>query len=165
MKHFILPAVIATIFIAFTPTQLTNADSKIRVQVDISNRDSSQEFINTKVESYIKRKLRKLGDIEIVDNTPVYVVKGVAIELKTGRYVTGYAVTITTLWRRDLTMWGINLPYDVYTYLQSLITVGSDLEQMCHDFVINIDSRELEAHRQADRLIKEADERFWKNTR
>ena len=110
MRRFICLILIVGIHILYAPTPLSSADAKTRIKVVISSSDSSQRFLNTKAESYLKRELRKFSDVEIVVDSPDYVIIGIAGELTTGAgYVEGYIFTTTMLKRQDLTLWNINL--------------------------------------------------------
>ena len=161
MKRFICLISIVGIFIIYAPTPLSNADSKIRTKVVISSKDSSLHFLNTKAESYLKRELRKFSDVEIVDDSQDYEIIGVATELKTdGGYVTVYLVTITILKRQDLTFWNVNLGYDVFAVFGQTLAYNTDLEDICRDFAVFVDTEALELHRWVKRAGKESAERF-----
>ena len=158
MKRFICLISIVGILIIYAPTPLSNADSKIRIKVVISSKDSSLHFLNTKAESYLKRELRKFSDVEIVDDSPDYGIIGVATELKTdGGYVTVYLVTITILLRQDLTR---RLSFDVFTVSGQHLAYDTDLEKICRNFAVLVDSEVLELDRWIERLAKEAAEDF-----
>ena len=161
MKRFICLISIVGILIIYAPTPLSNADSKIRIKVVISSKDSSLHFLNTKAESYLKRELRKFSDVEIVDDSPDYGIIGVATELKTdGGYVTVYLVTITILLRQDLTRRGVNLSFDVFTVSGQHLAYDTDLEKICRNFAVLVDSEVLELDRWIKRSAKEAAEDF-----
>ena len=131
------------------PTPLSNADAKTRIKVAISSNDSSQRFLNTKAESYLKRELRKFSDVEIVADSPDYVIIGVAGELRTGTGdVEGYIFTTTILKRQDLTLWNINLGYDVFTVIGQQYGYNSNLESICRDLAVAVDTDVLEIKRQ-----------------
>ena len=158
MKRFICLILIVGILIIYAPTSLSNADSKTRIEVDISGENSSMRFLNTKAESYLKRELRKFSDVEIVDDSPDYVIAGMAAELKTDRYGAVYIVAITILKRQDLRFWNVNLGYDVFTVMGQQIGYDTDLEDICHDYAVIVDSEVLELHRQIRRSAKESAE-------
>lgn len=167
MKCLICLISIVGILIIYAPTSLSNADSKIRVKVSIKSEDSSLSLLNTKAESYLKRELRKYSDVEIVDDSPDYGIIGVAMELKTdGGSVTVYLVTITILRRQDLTRRGGNLSFDVFTVVGQHLAYDTNLEEICRDFAVIVDTEALEirrwikrsAKKQAERLINEINE-------
>ena len=161
MKRFICLISIVGILIIYAPTPLSNADSKIRIKVVISSKDSSLHLLNTKAESYLKRELRKFSDVEIVDDSPDYGIIGVATELKTdGGYVTVYLVTITILQRQDLTRRGVNLSFDVFTVSGQHLAYDTDLEDICRDFAVLVDTEALEMRRWIKRAAKESAERL-----
>ena len=161
MRRFICLILIVGIHVIYAPTPLSNAASKTRLEVVIQSDDSSLRFLNTKAESYLKRELRKFSDVEIVVDSPDYVITGMATEIKAiAGYTMGYIVTITILKRHDLTLWNVNLGFDVFTVQRHLLTYDSDLESMCHDLAVGIDTDVLEMHRQIRRWGKEAGERL-----
>ena len=152
MRRFICLILIVGIHILYAPTPLSNADAKTRIKVVISSSDSSQRFLNTKAESYLKRELRKFSDVEIVVDSPDYVIIGIAGELTTGAgYVEGYIFTTTMLKRQDLTLWNINLGYDVFTVIGQQYGYNTDLEAICRDFAVTVDADVLEMERQIKR--------------
>ena len=157
MKRLIYLISIVGILIIYAPTPLSNADSKIRTKVVISSEDSSLSLLNTKAESYLKRELRKYSDVEIVDDSPDYGIIGVAMELKTdGGSVTVYLVTITILLRQRR----VNLGFDVFTVVGQHLAYNTDLEEICRDFAVIVDTEALEMHRWIKRAAKESAERF-----
>ena len=161
MKRLICFILIVGIHTIYAPTPLSNADSKVRIRVEISNEDSSQRFLNAKVESYLKRELRKYSDVEIVVDSFDYVITGIAMEVTTdGGYVTGYIVTMNILKRQDLRLWKVNLGYDVFTFIRQQVAYNSDLESICRDFAVVVDSQVLEMERQIKRWSKETAERL-----
>ena len=162
MKRSVYLISIVGILIIYAPTPLSNADSKIRIKVYIKSEDSSKRFLHTKAESYLKRELRKFSDVEIVDDSPDYVIRGMVGEIKrVGGPVEGYAATMVILRRHDLTQWGINLGFDVFTVIRQYIAVYDvALEDICRDFAVIVDAEALERHRWIKRSAKESAERF-----
>ena len=145
MKRLICFILIVGIHTIYAPTPLSNADSKIRIKVVISSKDSSLHLLNIKAESYLKRELRKFSDVEIVDDSPDYVIRGMVGEIKrVGGPVEGYAATMVILRRHDLTQWGINLGFDVFTVIRQYIAVYDvALEDICRDFCCNCRCRSV----------------------
>ena len=89
------------------------------------------------------------------------VIIGVAMDIETGNgYTMGYIVTMTILKRQDLTLWNVNLGYDVFTVIRQRVEYNSDLEAICHNLAVIVDSKVLEMHRQIKRLAEEAAEKF-----
>ena len=162
MKRLICFVLIVGIHIIYAPTPLSNADSKTRIKVDIKSEDSSKRFLHTKAESYLKRELRKFSDVEIVDDSPKYVIRGMVGEIKrVGGPVEGYAATMVILKRHDLTRWGVNLGFDVFTIIRQYIAVyDANLEDICHDFAVIVDTEALEIERWIKRAAKESAERL-----
>ena len=149
MNRSIYLIITVGIHMLYVPTPLSNADSTTRIKVAISSNDSNQRLLNTKAESYLKRELRKYSDVEIVVDSPDYVIIGVAGELTTGPgSVEGYIFTTTILRRQDLTLWNINLGYDVFTVIGQQYGYNTDLESICHDFAVTVDTDVLEMQRQ-----------------
>ena len=160
MKRLICLILIVSIHAIYAPTLLSNADSKIRIKVVISSKDSSLHLLNTKAESYLKRELRKYSDVEIVDDSPDYGIIGVAMELKTdGGSVTVYLVTITIL-RRHATNPYRDLSFDVFTVSGQHLAYDTDLEDICRDFAVLVDTEALERRRWIKRAAKESAERL-----
>ena len=161
MKRLICLILIVGIHTIYAPTPLSNADSKTRIKFNINSDNSSQRFLNAKAASFLKRELRKFSDVEIVVDSPDYEIVGVAGELTSadGSFW-GYIVTITILKRQDLSFWNVNLGYDVFTIWVHQYIYGNDLESMCRDLAVIVDSKVLELERQVRRFGKEAGERF-----
>ena len=149
MRPFICLILTIALHTLYLPTPLSNAASTTRIKVAITSKDSSQRFTNTKAESYLKRELRKFSDVEIVTDSPDYVIIGVAGELTTtAGYVEGYIFTTTILKRQDLTLWNINLGYDVFTVIGQQYGYNTDIESICRDFAVTVDTDVLEMQRQ-----------------
>ena len=162
MKRLICFILIVGIHTIYAPTPLSNADSKTRIKVYIKSEDSSKRFLHTKAESYLKRELRKFSDVEIVDDSPDYVIRGMVGEIKrVGGPVEGYAATMVILNRQDLTRWGVNLGFDVFTVIRQYIAVYDvNLEDICRDFAVIVDTEVLEMRRWIKRAAKESAERL-----
>ena len=63
--------------------------------------------------------------------------------------------------RQDLTFWNVNLGYDVFVrFSDKLLQYNTDLEDICRDFAVFVDTEALELHRWIKRAGKELAESF-----
>jgi hypothetical protein len=131
----------------------------VKVKVSLSSDDS----IMTSVSSYLNRELRSLGDVELVDNDPEWVIFVLALEIKREARRTN-GVALSTVFIRsfnnkvlgplvepkfkdavlDLTS---NLSY--YNNTNHSLNVGAteDLQEMCKEIIAKFDMKCLEESR------------------
>ncbi len=161
MKNFLLLTIALLIF----PIYSVNAQTdKISVSVSVTADDP----IKSDIESYVKRELRALGDIDLYATKPDYEIRLIAIK-------PGSAIAISTL---------VLQKYDFTVYLNNILTSkGVDektkkdlsflatkesveqyflnsnsiynLSEMCKSIVASIDADTFESERKLKRLIND----------
>jgi len=128
-----------------------------RVQVLVSASDS----IKGKIESYLSRELRSLGDIVVTDDNPRWILSVVALEAESkGGFKTGvdlsvvilesfnnqYVVNVTPEKSKKLVS---VMTSSLYSYTGHWLRVGApeDLRSMCNGIIADFDSSELKKAR------------------
>lgn len=90
---------------------------KHRVHVDVSSKDDTTKAL---IESYIKRELRSLGDVEIVDKKDAkYILVLVAIPLTSSGNKTGY--TSIAIMRLSNRIYGFDISLALYDYQNTFV--------------------------------------------
>ena len=126
-----------------------------RVQVEVSYK--ADDTMNSLIKSYIKRELRSLGDVEVVNTNPEFqiIIVGKTDHTKGGRDL-GYslAVAYTTrhtvpsfVLRKDISDWMKSTYLSPVYVLEGLIIMGGErenLQSVCQETVADLDTKMLE---------------------
>ena len=136
-----------------------------RVQVSVSASDS----IKGKIESYLSRELRSLGDIVVTDDNPRWLLSIVALESESkGGYKTGVDLSVVILKPFNNQLLIDNAPEkskeaisfltsSLYSYSDHWLLMGApeELRSICNRIIADFDSRYLNESRKVWRLINE----------
>jgi len=128
----------------FLTTESGFADKKIVVQLHLDI--AGQSRANNNIRSFIRRELRSLGDIELIEAASIDIVGDVAIQilvmenrLLDGR-LTGFTYSVTSLVASyDRRFWMF--------YENTLFTSSTDVRNICIDIVSWFDTGLLESYR------------------
>lgn len=146
-----------------TGTNSSQYSAKVKVQVTASDN------IKGSVSSYINRELRSLGDVELVEENPEWIINILAMELQTvGGHKSGVAVStviINTFNNQLLSDWfqpefknvGIQVTSGLAWYPDQWLNVGSSdgLQKLCKGIVADFDTKYLEEDRKSFRRVRE----------
>ncbi|MBW8041535.1 MAG: hypothetical protein FVQ85_16280 [Planctomycetes bacterium] len=143
-----------------------------QVEVEVSYDD---DFVKNQINSYIKRELRKLGDVEVLKPSNRYVIHLSVLKAKnmTG-YVTGYSISFVftekvSHWEFILDAVEKTISKDAKSfvsrkqfYLTNSIILGSiqGLEEMCKNIVVAFDTTVVEPERVSTQKLKELKKRI-----
>ena len=131
-----------------------------RVSVSVSANDN----IKGKIESYISRELRSLGDIIVTDDNPRWILRIVALESTTkGGYKSGIDISVVILkpFNNDLIISIISqvdekskevvslLTSNLYSFSDHSLRVGApeDLRSICSGIVADFDTQHIKPAR------------------
>lgn len=140
----------------------TQFSAKVQVSV------SAEEAIRGQVESYVKRELRSLRDVTIVDEGADWELSILAMEVSTkGGYKSGVIISAVILRPFDNQMvsalleekykeTGAHLTEGLYRYPDHWLRTGStdQLRSLCVEIVADFDSQHLEKSRKLYREVR-----------
>jgi hypothetical protein len=119
---------------------------KFVVNVDVQLREKD---LQDKVESYVTRELRSLGDVEISNKDPFYTIRILGLKDRTvGGRSLGYTLSTVIIWHSTCLTPSAKTVQDTYPceiFDDHYIRSGSDddLQDLCKDIVTNFDIRSL----------------------
>jgi hypothetical protein len=109
------------------------------------------------VQSYTKRELRQLPDVEVVDGTPEWIIHVAVLAITQASTVTGYSLSVVVLAPvNELEVYGDKTAR--YHFLDHWLFAGAptDLKGHCETLVAFFDSKVLEPRRRTRQVIKDA---------
>jgi len=137
------------------------------IQPRVSVKVKADEGVAGRIESYVKRELRKLGDVIVTDSTPDWEILILAIEMKTEDIKLGVAMSIVILqhYRDNIALHVLEkekVDSNLIDYIKAdyrrlsmfkkqvlRFSTYDGLEETCEDIVANFDTEYLEPGRQA----------------
>jgi hypothetical protein len=126
---------------------------------------SASDDIKGQVESYIKRELRSLQDVSLVDEGGEWQLSILAMEVSTkGGHKSGVILSvviltpfnnqlISSMFEEEYRDFGTNFTEGLYLYPEHGVRVGSneELRSLCFELVADFDSKHLEKSRKQHR--------------
>ena len=154
--------VILTLLI-IAPSVQAQDSNPFRVSVVVSADGSTK----SRVESFISRELRSLGDVVVTNDNPEWTFSIVVIEpkLENGRRV-GIVLSTVILRRFNNTMtvyntrderkeFVSNITSNLYSLPDHLLNMGTDLREICSEIVADFDSDKLKDARETKEIFKD----------
>lgn len=143
-------------------TSTTNFTARVKVTVTASDN------VMSTVNSYMKRELLSLNDVELVDDNPEWEINVMALELFTvGGNKVGVAVStvfishynnqlLSGFFQQKFKDTGLEMTSHLYLHPEHRLNIGSpdDLNKICRDIVEDFDTKYLEESRKDFRKIK-----------
>ncbi len=142
---------ICFLFLAGTPTILSNDDQRIRVKVSVSSEHDKGE-----IESYIKRELRSLSDVIPVNNQPYWTIHIAHVRNAIEKEVVGHSLAFTICMSANLQPYlkqeaieTLKIDFtNLDIYMEVAVYTGhEDLKKKCQKLVAYFDTEYLEATR------------------
>ncbi|WJW76086.1 hypothetical protein QVG61_03055 [Thiohalobacter sp. IOR34] len=167
IKHvgFLLPAIILIILFGNVARAAQGSANQFSAKVKVTV--SADDNIKGQVESYIKRELRSLQDVTLVDEGADWELSILAMEVSTkGGYTSGVILSVVILSTFNNQMvsgmlqekykeLGTNLTKGLYLYPDHWLRAGADdqLRSLCIKLIADFDSEKLEESRKQYREI------------
>ncbi len=143
----VLRLTIIILFFAFTT--YSQANKQFVMHVDVSGKD--KDTVN-KVESYITRELRSLGDVGLVNKNEGWYELEILVLKEKGGFTIAFAITTLCKPEREVSDGKGSVLYEtprVYGFDNLLLFTGSDLRRLCEDFVTELDNLHLKPIRES----------------
>lgn len=162
-------AVLAFLFVLAMPSSHADDVNDLRYSAKVKVDISASDNINGVVSSYLKRELRSLTDVEIVENNPEWIINILVVELETvGGHKNGVAIStvitsqlrsqsLSELFQPKYSDLGLRLTSGLKKVGSHWLNIGSsnDLQNLCKEIVADFDTKHLEEDRKLHREMRE----------